>query len=342
MRKHKVKRSYMTEEQKAQIIELHKEGWSTKQIYEMVGTTKSATYNFMRKNGLKSNASKTTDPVLRKKIEELYLSGLTIKEINQKHLPNVKEGTINLVLRQAGITRPNGRKPSFNQDYFETIDDERKAYWLGFIMADGSIIEKTGVNGNVTGMTLRIELKKDDDYHLEAFIKDISSDNKVRYYYSEKDMGKDKFTKPKHNAYVSFGSRKLCKDLNKYGVVPRKSLIISELPNIPKEYMRHYIRGFFDGNGCVSLMKQYDGISCKFSSTYKFATVLRDYLVSEIGINNVKVAQSKECNVSQFSFSAKRDVVNFYNYLYQDATVYLNRKKDIFDNHRYIKDLNRE
>lgn len=333
-----MKRSFMTEEQKNLILELHKEGWSTKHIYEKVGTSKHTTYSFLRKQGLKSHNSNIVTPPMRKRIEELYLEGLTIREINSKHFPELSEGTVNNVLRKLGITRPNGIVPNLNQDYFEVIDSERKAYWLGFIVADGCVTERIGVNQTVTGKKLRVEVKKDDGYLLEELAKDLDSDKEVKYCYSERHHGN--FTKPKHNAYISFGSLKLCGDLAQYGVVPRKSLITDGIPtNIPSEYVRHFIRGFFDGDGSVNIRKSYDVLACAFYGTTEMLESVQDHLIEVLGFKRRKIIKQKEANVSLYQFASQEDVLAFYNYIYQDATVFLKRKKEVFDSHRLIQNV---
>lgn len=337
MDKQKAKPTYITEEQKEQILKLHSEGWSTKQIYEKVGTTKSATYNFMRRMGLKSNNLKAFDPPTIDRIKELYLNGLAIEQIHSQHYPNIPAGTINHLLRRMGITRPNGHVPKFNQDYFEVIDSERKAYWLGFIMADGGIIEKVGVKGTITGKTLSVEIKKDDDYLLKELVKDLEADKKVKYCYSEKQRGE--FKKPKHNAYIRFGSRKMCDDLEKYGIVPRKSLITNNIPDIPKEYIRHYIRGFFDGDGSVNVHKKWDVLTCVFYGTTETLEILQAQLMNDLDFKERVIVKQKNHNVSLYAFGSQEDVRAFYKYIYEGATIYLKRKKEVFDSHRIIKDI---
>ena len=116
---------------------------STKQIYEQMGITKSQAYKAIRRMGLKSNCNRTMTPDSIKIIKEKYLEGETIEEITDKYFKDKYcSGEINMVLRKLGITRPNGIQAKINHDYFENIDSEHKAYWLGFIYADGSITKK--------------------------------------------------------------------------------------------------------------------------------------------------------------------------------------------------------
>lgn len=51
-----------------------------------------------------------------------------------------------------------------------------------------------------------------------------------------------KIDRKKHNTYISFHSKKIFYDLEKYGVVPNKTFKLNKLPNIPLQYMHHFIR----------------------------------------------------------------------------------------------------
>ena len=128
---------------------------------------------------------------------------------------------------------------TLNEDYFENIDNEYKAYMLGFIYADGNIQKDKN--------RLRITLKHDDIKILETFKDQLnySGDIKVRELKS-----KTRDTKGYIIAELSIMSKKLIQDLNKHGVFPNKTFSIN-YPNIPKHLDKHFIRGFFDGDGSI-------------------------------------------------------------------------------------------
>lgn len=119
-------------------------------------------------------------------------------------------------------------------NYFEFIDSEDKAYWLGFIYADGCVTKDH--------KQLIINLAPKDYNHLEKFKQCIQGKYQIRF--------KD------NNRYVSYCVS--CKQFIEYlindGCIPHKSLIL-QFPNtniLPIEYRRHFIRGYFDGDGCFS------------------------------------------------------------------------------------------
>ena len=318
----------LTQNQLEEIKRLNKEGWSTKQIYEQMGITKSQAYKAIKRMGLKSNCNRTMTPDSIKIIKEKYLEGETIEEITDKYFKDKYcSGEINMVLRKLGITRPNGTQAKINHDYFENIDSEHKAYWLGFIYADGSITKKVYEKGSYT-YRLRMELMFEDKYILEQMALDLESDLKPKEYYNDASHFEG-YNKPKHTAYIMFSSKKMGEDLVKLGVVPNKTLILKSLPSIPDNLMKHFIRGYFDGDGSVYLTKD-NTIKTAFYGTHDFINSIQDFLIKELNLTKKKITDQKEANVS-FVGMAKQESEKLYHYMYDEATIFLNRKYEKYN-----------
>ena len=318
----------LTQNQLEEIKRLNKEGWSTKQIYEQMGITKSQAYKAIRRMGLKSNCNRTMTPDSIKIIKEKYLEGETIEEITDKYFKDKYcSGEINMVLRKLGITRPNGIQAKINHDYFENIDSEHKAYWLGFIYADGSITKKAYEKGSYT-YRLRMELMFEDKYILEQMALDLESDLKPKEYYNDTSSFEG-YNKPKHTAYIMISSKKMGEDLVKLGVVPNKTLILKSLPSIPDNLMKHFIRGYFDGDGSVYLTKD-NTIKTAFYGTHDFINSIQDFLIKELNLTKKKITDQKEANVS-FVGMAKQESEKLYHYMYDEATIFLNRKYEKYN-----------
>ena len=318
----------LTQNQLEEIKRLNKKGWSTKQIYEQMGITKSQAYKAIRRMGLKSNCNRTMTPDSIKIIKEKYLEGETIEEITDKYFKDKYcSGEINMVLRKLGITRPNGIQAKINHDYFENIDSEHKAYWLGFIYADGSITKKVYEKGSYT-YRLRMELMFEDKYILEQMALDLESDLKPKEYYNNTSSFTG-YNKPKHTAYIMFSSKKMGEDLVKLGVVPNKTLILKSLPSIPDNLMKHFIRGYFDGDGSVYLTKD-NTIKTAFYGTHDFINSIQDFLIKELDLTKKKITDQKEANVS-FVGMAKQESEKLYHYMYDEATIFLNRKYEKYN-----------
>jgi len=133
------------------------------------------------------------------------------------------------------------RKHNFNEDFFENITTEKQAYWLGFICADGYI----NARGNTVGITLDIK----DEGHLIKFLKDLDS-NQLSLKYDKESFNKN--YRETDKALLRLYSRKMHSDLMKLGLTNKKSTDLKPLNlDLPEELINHFIRGYFDGDGCV-------------------------------------------------------------------------------------------
>lgn len=113
-------------------------------------------------------------------------------------------------------------------------------------------------------------------------------------------------------------------DLSKYGIVERKSSTVELPQNITKDLRRHLIRGIFDGDGTVfinSKNRTYFG----FYGNYYIVSQIKDVLRKELNISDNKITDKG--TVCQLVFSKKEDILNFYNYIYKDCTIWMKRKK---------------
>lgn len=318
----------LTEEQINEIKRLNQEGWSTKQIISIMGITKSQGYGAIRRMGLKSKSLKNgATPRERENIRELYQSGLTIRQIVEMFDNKYTEGFIGFIIKD--ISRPNGKAATLNHSYFREIDNEHKAYWLGFIYADGSVKQDKG-KGKNGGWNLTMELKVTDKYILEQMCHDLESDKIPREY--RVDSCRNGW-KPKHNAKVTFFSKELCQDLIRWGAVPNKTHLLKELPTIPKDLMKHFIRGYFDGDGTIYINSESNKIRTAFYGTHDYIESIQSYLNEELGLSRKKVIDQKQAKVSFISFAYQESLI-LCEWLYSDATIYLTRKHDIFINNR--------
>lgn len=198
------------------------------------------------------------------------------------------------------------RKYKFNQSCFESIDTEDKAYWLGFLMADGHIRERK--SGNSFCLT------SIDFEHLEKYKFFLSHPGSI---------------KPHQKGCFRFEvySNKVVKDLINLGIVSRKSFQAS-VPNINNCFMKDFIRGVFDGDGTIG----YTGESWRISiasATKSFIYDLRS-IINRFGIEVNDI--DKRGSVYILSFGGSRLAYIFGNFMYDNATVYLDRKY-----HKYLK-----
>lgn len=258
-------------------------------------------------------------------IVHMYEEGLSLQAIADKVGFKSAHSIRNLFLK-LGIERRNkagSRNINLRNDYFGVLDTEDKAYFAGLLLADGSVNTR-----EKSQPCIRIELASTDGYIIHKLKEVTNSNNTVRE--AERDSG---FKRNFKSTNFNMHSQQMFDDLAKYGVVPNKTnnkmLMVSD---IPENMRRHFIRGFFDGNGYVTrngfgTSKLHKVIG--FSDSVPFLEQLREYLHNTIQTKNtLKVASHKEGNSNFITYGSKKDVDALVNYMYSDATIYLVRKYD--------------
>ena len=206
-----------------------------------------------------------------------------------------------------------------NLDYFKEIDSEEKAYWLGFIYADGWVEYKEG-----STHTLGIELSIVDIEHLRKFNKSIEGNYKI----TTRIMHLEETDKDYEMCCIRVCKKTFVDHLIDKGVIPNKSFDIT-MPNIPENLFSHFIRGFFDGGGCLAhgttkyKNKTQDVIKADFTcGSIEFINSLRSILFDN-GINSHVVS---ERNHYRLRIGGLKNTHEFLEYIYKDATIYLDRK----------------
>lgn len=229
------------------------------------------------------------------------------------------------------------RKYKLDETYFEEVNTEDKAYFLGLLYADGynQVTNK--------GKYISLSLQVSDIHILRDFKKALGSTQKLCLLRAKKKTHSDQ-------ARLQINSKKLCEDLVKLGCIQNKSLMLTFPTFLPKHLIHHFIRGYFDGDGCVWEGKKYRKVfkdsTCKFgqrertvhnvkfniTGTLHFITGVQNILVSSIGFKKNKLNVSKAiANCVQLEYSGRKQMKRFYDFLYKDYTVFLNRKKSKFE-----------
>ena len=258
--------------------------------------------------------------MIEKEILENYIN----KELSYKEIAkifNVNEKTIKINAKKYGLTSKIGsqgaRKHKFNERYFENIDSEEKAYWLGFIAADGCVYK------NKQSYRLQINLKGSDIDHLKKFQKAICSDYKI----TEKKVGKAQ----SNTCQLKINSTKMCNDLIKNNIIERKSIIF-EPPILNKNLMSHFIRGYFDGDGWITSYKRKDSNGYRNEVGIIGGKKALNYFINFLPKGFSKYEKYKNDKIIQISGSSIKTISETYNYLYKNATIFLDRKKNVFEN----------
>ncbi len=237
-----------------------------------------------------------------------YTNGENALQISKRY--PVCDATIRNILKKYGIPIKKARETAkrkhyFDQLFFDTINDEKKAYWLGFIVAEG----------NVYATTLSMQLAAKDRNHLLWFAENIQAKDVVLDYRKSKDAYR-----------LRLNSIAMIESLNKLGVVPRKSHFIT-VPRMPEELLSHFFRGFLDGDGWISKRVKTNTWYIGFASCCKkFIFDLQSWVNKKIGKKSGSILERKKKKCWQLSYSGNNLVNEVCSLLYFDATVFLNRK----------------
>lgn len=193
---------------------------------------------------------------------------------------------------------------------FEKIDTEEKAYWLGFLYADGSVGSKEA--------KVELGLAEQDLHQIEKFRDFIGIQNKISYRENTKSYR------------FSFRSETCKEDLAKQGCLPKKSLIL-QFPTekqVPNEFLKDFIRGYFDGDGWFTNTQ-----ACFQAGIVSTEDFIKGFLkrienqIPDLKCNNTIHQNHKGNDITKkYYFNSFHDVYIFLNWIYKDAKIYLDRK----------------
>lgn len=253
------------------------------------------------------------------KVINLYQSGVSIREISK--IVNHDRRALAKILKENNIlirdNSINSRKYEHDYSFFESIDSEVKAYWLGFIYADG-FIESKRSNGN---QKLGITLSKVDKKHLFKFKENISATNPVFDYRGSGYVEDKMFSK------ILLTSQKTVDDIRDKGVLENKTHIL-EFPTeaqVPQHLISHFMRGYFDGDGSLSyyfIGKEKRYYEMNIIGTESFLNAYQTVLGKSLKLG------SKDDITFQLHIGGNQQLRKLTKFLYKDATVYLDRKYD--------------
>lgn len=205
--------------------------------------------------------------------------------------------------------------------YFDEIDTEEKAYWLGFLTADGWISKNDKNNSGVTG----IELQYGDLNHLKKFNKSISGNYQITDRWKTCPVSTKDKEKKHHTCCIRIFSLTMYNSLVDKGFTKEKSYDY-HIPYLRKDLVRHYVRGYFDGDGCFCYTNKSFGISFITASRQLYDDLLQ--ILEDI---NIKICCS--IFVNEFGTTMYRpevhklkDKIKFLDWIYKDANIYLDRK----------------
>lgn len=248
---------------------------------------------------------------VNKELIELVEQGKTGKEISR--ILRLDYSTVHTKLRKLNINLPNKHNElKFDNTVFDSIDTEEKAYWLGFLFADGNISSYNN--------TVELSLKGDDITHLRKYNNFLKNTKDVTLGVSKY---KDKeFSRCRCSVTNKYFHQRLCN----LGCVPKKSLIL-KFPDkniFKKQHLVYdFIRGYIDGDGSISY-RSTGSLVLQIIGTKEFLEEIIS-IFPEV-FNEVLYKDKRNENNTYFITCCSTKANYILEILYKNATIYLDRK----------------
>lgn len=253
---------------------------------------------------------------IKDEIIEFYLSyPMTLKTVSERFdicIPTV----IKILKNTPKYKKTIIYNPGVNERYFEIIDSDEKAYFLGLLIADGNVFipKKDGRSASIS-----LTLDMNDSYMLSNFNNALGLNHTI--WSDSRGCGQ-----------VAIRSNIMAEDLSKFGIIPNKTLH-TYLPNINSMFYSGLIRGILDGDGCiqchmnVKTNKHYHNIS--FCGTHKLMEDISNLLNNALHLKiRPKVYDYKNRNLSEIKIQNIEDIIKVGNWVYANAQLFLKRKYD--------------
>lgn len=301
------------EDQAAAVVAMYVGGSNGREIAEALLIPQNTVYGIVERSGV-ARRTKSKAQWLRlpqeteAAIKLAYDSGEKPSVIAEGH--RVAESTVRRVVRRlGGLTRSRSeanRRYDCDHHYFDAIDTEAKAYWLGFLMADGC----------VTSGYVKLGLARKDSDHVGAFTAAVRAGNPVRL------VGQGKFSR----AEVAIRSDDMVAGLARLGVVPRKSMT-AEPPGLPEALVRHFWRGAFDGDGCIHHNEARRVWSASFVGSRAMVEAFASFARA---VSGSTARAAPRGNVWCFQLGGRGTITRTLAALYDNASVFLHRKHRLY------------
>lgn len=250
---------------------------------------------------------------ISKEIIDLFTNkGVSIKKLSKIY--HFNQGTISNMLKSNGI-KVVPHEIKINENIFDEIDTEEKAYWLGFLYADGTISSQSP--DKRSRFEVKLALKYSDISHLKKF----------NVFMEYKGMNLKAISQ---NSTLGIkwviSNKHLWETLNNLGCVPKKSLIL-KYPDINifknKNFIFDFIRGYNDGDGCISYSVRNDKVSPSVSMVGT-----KDFLSGvQKALGNIGHLYNKG-KYYTFSIGSRKDIEKYFSLTYDNPSIYLDRKYD--------------
>ena len=305
---------------KEQVISLYVEQkQSVSEISRKLKISTEDVYKILNEEHYMASKGRKRDWVLQaKNAIDFYIANPDYTSNKVANKFNITQESLSKALKELDINILERTKPNINENVFDFIDTEEKAYWLGFMYADG-YINSEPLDKNISHYGIGFCLALIDCGHLFKFDKFMEvSESKVKVYDYIDHSGKKK----QHVKWL-LANKHLWMQLNNLGCTPQKSLNLKYPHYLPKELRRHFARGYFDGDGSFGIYGGgYGELSLNCVGTDDIVSNLFIDVIPDIHKYHHKNHSEKTLTINASSTRAKQ----ILDYMYKDCTIYLDRK----------------
>lgn len=243
-----------------------------------------------------------------------YNNNLSQQKIAEKY--NISRSVVKRILEENKIAiRVKTQKYNGDYDIFQIIDTAEKAYWLGFLAADGCNYQRK------TNASIIINIKSQDIEQLYKFKKFCKTNAEIKIYTTSEG-----YSNNTEMCKIILNSKKMSNDLIDKGIISNKSLILKP-PRINEQYYLPFILGYFDGDGSISKTSQYNNYCISIQGTKEILEWINDILHIS---NKLEKRNSDDRNSYYIRCGGVDKPYNIMKQLYSSCEIKLNRKYEIF------------
>jgi len=294
------------------IVDMYNRKMTQQEIAKIYNCSVSSISAILKRKNVKTRlggSNNTGEDIL--KWAEMYHGGSSLKDIADQY--KTTYATVSKLLRKNGIV-VDRYTYHFNEHYFDIVDSQDKAYILGMLWADGYNCTEKG--------SVVLQLQEQDKELLEQINCITNNERPLR-----KTCLSNK-NKNWHDQYMlTWQSKHLSALLCAYGMPQKKSLILEFPKWLSPDLYRHFLRGYLDGDGCISLSKEGKFASVSMIGTSMFLSAVKDIIKKEIGVDVVVKRDLRARDpICTLRCGRKNDVKKILEWIYCDASLFLDRK----------------
>lgn len=346
-----------TDEDLHNLRDLFNQGLSYSEIAQKLGKTVRACQGKAVRLGLKkkecnvwenkNRADLWTDEEIKKLINcaKNYTSYSEISKIMGRSVKAItyKLYELHVHIKEKSIIEKSlyRRAYSIDDDYFETIDSQKKAYWLGWLITDGYV--RTSINSTRNGLVsvnnIGLHLQKTDLSVLEDFNKDLNStfpiSSRAERTVKTTIANKEKIINTKESCTLDISSAKMVQDLAKYGIHQNKTYDVVFPKTLDGKYYPGFIAGVISGDGCINIKLNHGKtylLRCMIAGTFDLIDNIKNILVKEIGVNPDKKITKNNGSKCLYTLELNQtETIAIYYWLQKNGISLMERKNRVIE-----------